>query len=118
MWRDDAYMLDMLLAAREIRELTEGTTWERFQGHRMMQHAVVRLIQVIGEASRKISPELRQANPQIPWHEIIGMRNRLIHEYFRIIPDKIWEAVQKDVPALIVLLEPLVPPDKPPKPET
>ncbi len=115
MWRDDAYLLDMLIAAREIRGFTDGVTWERFQSDRMMQHAVVRLIQIIGEASRKISAEFRQAHPEIPWQEIVGMRNRIVHEYFRIIPDKIWESVQKDVPALIVLLDPLVPPDTPTK---
>ena len=113
MWRDDASLLDMLLAAREIREFTEGATWEQFQSNRMMQHAVVRLIQIIGEASRKVSSEFRLAHPEIAWQEIIGMRNRLVHEYFRIIPDKLWESAQKDVPALITLLEPLVPPDKP-----
>jgi uncharacterized protein with HEPN domain len=118
MWRDDAYVLDMVLAAREIRQFTDSATWDRFQSDRMMQHAVIRLIQIIGEASRKISAEFRKAHPEIPWSEIIGMRNRLVHEYFRIVPDKIWETVQKDLPALIVLLEPLVAPEKPDKPES
>jgi uncharacterized protein with HEPN domain len=110
MWRDDAYVLDMLLAAREICEFTKEVSWEQFQANRMLQHAIVRLLQIIGEASRKISPEFRLAHTEIPWQEIIGMRNRVIHEYFRVIPDKIWETVQKDVPNLVKLLEPIVPP--------
>jgi uncharacterized protein with HEPN domain len=98
MWRDDAFALDMLLAAKEIREFTGGVSWERFQTDRMMQHAVVRLIQIIGEASRKTSSEFRQAHSEIPWQEIIGMRNRVVHEYFRIIPDKIWEVFRRTSP--------------------
>lgn len=118
MWRDDAYLLDMLIAAREIREFTLGITWEQFQTNRMMQHAVVRLIQIIGEASRKISPQFQDTHQEIPWREIAGMRNRLVHEYFRIMPEKVWESVQRDLPALIAALEPLVPAENPPKPES
>jgi uncharacterized protein with HEPN domain len=105
----------MLLAAKEIREFTGGVSWKRFQTDRMMQHAVVRLMQIIGEASRKISSEFRQVHSEIPWQEIIEMRNRVVHEYFRIIPDKIWESVQKDIPALITALERIVPPEDTPK---
>jgi uncharacterized protein with HEPN domain len=62
----------MLPAAREIREFTEGAAWEQFESNRMMQHAVVRLIPIIGEASRKISPEFQQAHDEIAWQEIVG----------------------------------------------
>jgi len=113
MWRDDAYLLDMLLAARKIREFTRAVSWERFQADEVLQHAVMRLIQITGEAARKVSAELKQAHPEIPWPAIVGMRHRMVHEYFRIIPDKVWEVVEKDIPALISLLEPLVPPDEP-----
>ncbi len=78
MWRDDAYLLDMLLAAR------------------------------------KVSLRCQQAHPEIPWQGIIGMRHRLVHEYFRIIPEKVWDVVEKDIPELIRLIEPIVPPDEPP----
>jgi len=113
MWRDDACLLDMLLAAREARQFAEGVTLERFNSDRMLQHAIMRLVQIIGEAARKISPEFKQAHPEIPWPEIVGMRHRLVHEYFRIIPDKVWDVVEKDLPMLIPLIEPLVPPDEP-----
>ncbi len=111
MWRDDAYLLDMLLAAREIREFAAGLTRERFLSERMIQHGLIHLIQIIGEAARLISPEYKEAHPEIPWAAIIAMRHRLVHEYFHIIPEKVWEVVEKDIPALIPLLEPLVPPD-------
>lgn len=110
MWRDEAFLLDMLLAARKIRDFTLGFTAERFEADEVMQHAIMRLIQIIGEAARKISTEFKEAHPEIPWSGIIGMRNRLIHEYFRVIPEKVWEAVEKDIPVLISLIEPLVSP--------
>ena len=71
----------------------------------------MRLIQIIGEAARKISPAYKESHPQIPWTQIIGMRNRLVHEYFRVETEIVWEVVERDIPALIPLLEPLVPPE-------
>lgn len=102
----------MQLAAREVIDLSEGMTQERFVTERIAQHAMMRLIQIIGEAARKVSPGFRSAHPEIPWDQIIGMRHRLVHEYFRIIPEKVWEVVTADVPALIPLLEPLIPPEE------
>lgn len=72
----------------------------------------MRRAQIIGEAARKVSPEFRGAHPEIPWDAIIGFRHRLVHEYFRIIPEKVWEVVEGGIPELIQLLEPLVPPDE------
>jgi len=111
MWRDDALLLDMLLAARKVIKFTQNITWEQFQVDEMTQNAVMRMIQIIGEAARKVSPQCQQDHPEIPWQGIIGMRHRLVHEYFRIIPDKVWEVVERDIPELIQNLEPLVPPE-------
>ena len=109
MWRDDAYLLDMLLSARKILEYTAGVDIEGFHANEMMQDAVMRLVQLVGEAARKISDEFRNSHPEIPWAGIIGMRNRLVHEYFRIIPGRVWDVVQKDIPELVRSIEPLVP---------
>ncbi len=114
MWRDDAYLLDMLLAARKVRDFTQAVSGEQFETQEVLQHATMRLIQIIGEAARKISPEFQGAHQEIPWRGIIGMRHRLVHEYFRIIPEKVWEVIERDIPALIPLLEPLVPSDEAP----
>ena len=78
-----------------------------------MQQDIMHLIQIIGEAARCISTEFRETHPEIPWEGIIGMRHRLVHVYFRIIPEKVWEVVEKDIPDLIPLLQPLVPPERP-----
>jgi uncharacterized protein with HEPN domain len=109
MWRDEAFLLDMLLAARKVREFTRDIGWEQFQTDEVLQHAAMHLIQTIGEAARKVSVDFRQAHPEIPWQSIIGMRNRLVHEYFRIIAVEVWRVIEEDVPELIALLEPLVP---------
>ena len=111
MWRDDAYLLDMLLAARKVRAFTTGVDEHRFQADEVLQNAVLRLIQIIGEAARKVSPEFKRSHSEIPWQEIVGMRHLLVHEYFRIIPEKVWEVVERDLPPLIRTIEPLVPPD-------
>jgi uncharacterized protein with HEPN domain len=111
MWRDEACLLDMLLAARKIQRFTEGVPYDRFLADELMQHGIMRLIQILGEAARKVSPKFRQAHPEIPWQGIIGMRNRMVHEYFRILPAKVWEVIRGEIPALLLLLEPLVPRD-------
>lgn len=80
MWRDDAYMLDMLLAARKVEDFTIGISWEKFKANDLLQNAVMYQIQIIGEAARRISQQHRDAHSEIPWQMIIGMRNRLVHE--------------------------------------
>ena len=112
MWRDDAYLLDMLLAARKVLRFSRDLGWERFSHDDLVQNAVMRQIQIIGEAARKVSPQYQQEHAEIPWDEIIGMRNRLVHEYFRIIPRRVWDVVEKDIPELVRLIEPLIPPDE------
>lgn len=111
MERDEAYLLDILIAARKALRFVEGMTWEGFQQSELHQNAVMRPLQIIGEAARLVSQQTRQAHPEIPWEQMIGMRNRLIHEYFRVNLKTVWETVQNDLPRLIALMEPLVPPE-------
>jgi uncharacterized protein with HEPN domain len=111
MWRDEAYLLDILLAARRIQKYALGYDFQRFEDDEVLQDAIMRRIQIIGEAARKVSPEFKEAHPEIPWTDIIGMRHRLIHEYFQIITEKVWDTVVNDIPALISQVEPLVPPE-------
>lgn len=117
MWRDNAYMLDMLLAARKVENFTRGVSWEKFSADDLLQNAVMHQIQIIGEAARKISQQYKDSHTGIPWQMIIGMRNRLVHEYFDIIPERVWDVVENSIPELIRLIEPLVPPDESPKAE-
>ncbi len=71
----------------------------------------MRPLEIIGEAARRVSRDTQDAHPEIPWDQMIGMRNRLIHEYFRVNLVTVWETVQDDLPPLINLIEPLVPPE-------
>jgi uncharacterized protein with HEPN domain len=112
MWRDDAYLLDMLLAARKVQQFTRDVAWQSFQSDEILQNAVMRMVQIIGEAATGISPEFKQAHSEIPWNQIVGMRHRLVHDYVNIDLARVWEVVQRDIPELIALITPLVPPEQ------
>jgi len=113
MRRDEAYLLDILLAAREARSFVAGMTWEEFKASRLHQNAVLKSLEIIGEAAARISVETRGAHPEIPWADIIGMRNRLIHGYFEVDLAKVWETAHSDLLPLITMIEPLVPEEEP-----
>jgi len=115
MERDPAYLLDMLTAARELRAFSAGLSEESFQQSKLHQYALVKLIEIIGEAARAISEDTKKAHPEIAWVPIIDMRNHLVHRYFRIDLPRVWDVIQNHVPPLIALLEPLVPPEEPGK---
>ena len=111
--RDDAgYLLDMLLAARDATSFLAGLTWEQFENSRLHQNAVIKAIEITGEAASRISPQTRAAHPEIPWSEVIGMRHRLVHGYFEVDLQKVWDTVHRDLPLLIAQIEPLVPPEE------
>lgn len=111
--RDPAYLWDMLDAARTVREFTAGISFAEYMADRKLQLAVEREIEIIGEAARKVSDDFRDAHPELPWRAIVGQRHILAHEYGRIDHARIWVVVTKDIPDLIVRLEPLVPPSPP-----
>ena len=111
MQRDDAYLLDILIAARKALKFLEGMTWEEFERDDLRQNAVMRPLEIIGEAAGRVSQKTRDAHPEIPWEQMIGMRNRLVHEYFRINLATVWDTVHDDLPRLVALIEPLVPPE-------
>ncbi len=109
MRRDDAYLLDILIAARKALKFVEGIDRNKFEDNEIIQNAVMRPLEIIGEASAKISKDFRKAHPEIPWREMVGLRNRLIHEYFRIDYGAVWDTIHKDLPKPIEIIEPLVP---------
>lgn len=79
-----------------LREVSK----DRFLEDRLRQDGVVRQLEIIGEASRQLSDELRRRHPEVPWRQIIGMRNRIIHEYFSVDLEIVWEVVTQDLPVL------------------
>jgi uncharacterized protein with HEPN domain len=109
---DVSYFLDMLLAARKIKTFAVDLTEERFHKSELHQSAIIRELQVIGEAARLVSDEAKSIHSEINWEQIKGMRNRLIHEYFRIDLSIVWDVITNDIDTLISQLEPLIPSDE------
>ena len=78
-----------------------------------MQDSVIRRFEIIGEAAGRVSQRFRDENPNVPWSEMRGMRNRVIHRYDDVDMELVWETVEQDIPRLIVQLEGLVPEEPP-----
>jgi uncharacterized protein with HEPN domain len=98
----------MLEAANEAVAFSEGRSREHLFDDRMLLHSLVRSIEIVGEAAVHVSAECRERAPEIPWTELTGMRNRLIHAYFDIDPGVVWETTIRDLPPLIDVLERLL----------
>ena len=88
-----------------IEAYTQDVSQEQFLNNSQIQDAVCRRLEIIGEAANKLESEFTEKFPNIPWYEIIAMRNILIHEYFGVDPDQVWNTVQKDIPELKRQLE-------------
>lgn len=106
--RERNYLLDMLNAAKLAQDFVADVDWESFQLDLMRQAAVTRQLEIIGEAARRISEDSQAEIPEIPWHQIIGMRNRIVHEYDRLNLIRLWDTIQLALPELIVVLENIV----------
>ncbi|CAN5605015.1 DUF86 domain-containing protein [soil metagenome] len=90
----------MLDAAEEATSFIEGKTRADLEENRMLTLALVRSIEIIGEAGANVSGAGRAETPKIPWRQIVAMRNRLIHAYFDVNLDILWETVESDLPPL------------------
>ena len=102
------YLNDILESISDIKEFTAGMTQENFSKDKKTIKAVVRSLEVIGEAAGKIPQQIRNRYPEVSWQEIIGMRNRLIHEYFGIDLDIIWQTIEEDLEPLDVIVQSMV----------
>ena len=110
MRRDDrSYLLDMLVAARDAVAFMKGLSYDEFAQDRRSQLAILKSVEIVGEAASRLSAETKERYSDIPWREIVGMRNRLVHAYFDIDLRLVWETVDSDLPVLVAQLEPLVP---------
>jgi uncharacterized protein with HEPN domain len=98
----------MLEYAREARELMGNKTRADLDSDRTLGLAVLRCLEIVGEAANRIPESVRQRYPQIPWPQIIGTRNRLVHGYDLVDYDIIWSTVTEDLPPLIAELEKIV----------
>ena len=94
------YLNDIIESISDIREFIKGMSFEDFSKDKKTIKAVVRSLEVIGEAANKIPQNLRDNYPETYWQEIIGMRNRLIHEYFGIDIEIVWQTIEEDLEPL------------------
>lgn len=106
---DDATRLrHMRDAASEAISFVHNHTRANLDGDRMLTLALVKDIEIIGEAAGRISTDCKTKYPEIPWAQMIGMRNRLTHAYFEIDLDIVWEVVTNDLPPLVTKLEKII----------
>lgn len=111
MRHDESYLLDMLVAAHKAVQYTKGLTYDQFLQSGLHQDAVLKVLEIIGEAASRISEDTKTANPDVPWPKIVGLRNRIVHAYFAVDLGVVWSIVKNDVPVLITALERIGPPE-------
>lgn len=97
---DSVYLKHMLDAISKIEEYTQGIKYEGFLDNHLIQDGAIRQIEIIGEATKRLSTEIGERHHEIPWKDIAGMRDKLLHDYLGVDLDAIWETVEKDIPAL------------------
>ncbi len=102
---DSVYLRHIIDSCERIERYVEGVSKDKFFETELLQDAVIRQLEIMGEAASNLSDDLRFINPKVPWREIIGLRNRVIHAYFEVNLDILWEAVTNDIPSLVVELE-------------
>jgi uncharacterized protein with HEPN domain len=112
--RDAAYLWDIVDCCRRAVAATRGLDLASYQSNDLVQAAVERWIEVIGEAARRLSEEFKSAHHEVPWSKIIGQRNVLAHQYREIRQEKLFQVVRQDLPRLLEQLEPELPPPPPP----
>jgi uncharacterized protein with HEPN domain len=105
---DQVYLKHMLDHAREAVEMVVGKTQADLAQHRMLELALIRLVEIIGEAATRVGSEMKSSNPQVPWREIIGMRNRLTHGYDTVDLKVLWDTIAEDLPPLITDLDKII----------
>lgn len=107
--RDETTLLDILHAARLARQFVAGMDQEAFVSDEKTQSATLHQLSILGEAVKRLSNDFRDANTDLPWKMMAGMRDKLIHDYDSVDLGQVWQTIDRDVPQVIHSLEPLAP---------
>lgn len=99
------YINDLVEACEDILSFTKGMSYSDFAGDKKTVNAVIRSLEVIGEATKKLPTSFRDNYPDIPWRQMAGMRDKLIHEYFGIDKQMVWQAIEKHIPDILPLIK-------------
>ncbi len=99
------FLEDMVESMRRIAEYTKGMDFKKFKMNYMVVDAVVRNFEIIGEASKRVPDSIKEEYPELPWKKMVGMRNLIIHGYFGIDYELIWEISRSNLPLNKLLLE-------------
>jgi len=110
MTRDEVILLDLIRAARLIIEFNNNLAWPDFQKDIRTQSASLHQLMIMGEATKRLSPEYRDQTPDVPWKQMAGMRDKLIHGYDIVDLERVWETITVHVPQVLAQIEPLLPP--------
>ena len=107
---DKLYLGHMLDTARKAACRVVENSRAAYDADEDLRIVIAHLVQTIGEAAARVSPATREAHPEIPWRQITGIRNRIVHDYLHVDYDVLWEVATRDLPVLITQLSPLIPP--------
>ena len=99
------YIADILNAVREVEEFTEGMNFKTFLTDKKTINAVIRSLEVMGEATKHIPEDVREQYPDIPWKRMAGIRDKLIHEYSGVDLEIIWSVIKEELPPIEPLIE-------------
>lgn len=115
MQKDDRiYIGHMLDTARKIAAKVQSIDRTAYDADENLRLALAHLIQVVGEAARRVSSEVQRTYAAVPWREITGMRHKIVHDYMDVDEDVVWTVATADIPPLIAQLAQIVPPDEEP----
>lgn len=104
------FLKDILKHCRKIERYTENKSWEIFLNDEILQDALIRNLEIIGEAAKNLTQKLREEHSQIPWRDVMRTQDKIVHHYFQTNVDTIWQTVTKDVPVLRTQIEKILEP--------
>jgi len=108
MRKPKVYLIDIIAAMDAIEEFVKNKSFEEFKNNDLISSAVIRKLEVIGEAAKHIPEDIVQKHKEIPWKKMAGMRDRLIHFYFGVKQDLVWRTIKQDLPEIKPLIKKII----------